>query len=172
MNIFDILVVAIISFCLIRGTFNGVIGELSGIVGVFAAFYGAYIYYPMIAVHGEPWIENSEIRNLIAFSLLFCAVLIVIGVVSIIIRKIIKFVFLGWVDRFLGLVFGTAKGILFASVLFIIVTTFLPKNIDILSGSYFAPYVGKVSKVMTVFVSHNAKNDLFKKLEGLKTWKL
>ncbi len=172
MNIFDVVVVIIISFCLIRGAFNGVIGEISGIVGVYAAFYGAYTYYPMAAVYGKPWIDNSELRNIIAFFLLFCAIVIIVSFASIIMRKVIKFVFLGWVDRLLGLFFGVAKGVLFASVLFIISTTFLPKNIDFISGSKFSPYIEQVSKVLTVFVSKNSKKDLLKQLEGLKSWKL
>ncbi|MCP3873660.1 MAG: CvpA family protein, partial [Desulfobacteraceae bacterium] len=69
MNVFDIAIIVIISFCLIRGLFKGLIGEISGIVGVVAGFYGAYTYYPMVTAYGEKWIENPAFRNLIAFFL-------------------------------------------------------------------------------------------------------
>ena len=140
---------------------------MSGIIGVVAGFYGAYTYYPLITVYAEKWIENSGIRNLMAFFLLFCAILIIIGFISVLIRKFLKLIFLGWVDRTFGLVFGAAKGLLIVSVLFIMITTFLPKSSNILSASKFSPYIAKVSKAMTVFVSQNSRKDFLKHLEGI-----
>ena len=167
MNAFDIAVIVIISFCLIRGLFKGLIGEVSGIIGVVAGFYGAYTYYPLITPYAEKWIENPGIRNLTAFFLLFCAILVIVSLISILIRKVLKLVFLGWVDRIFGLVFGAAKGVLVVSVLFIMITTFLPKSSTILTDSKFSPYVAEVSKAMTVFVSQNTRKDFLKKLEGI-----
>lgn len=167
MNTFDIIVMIVVSLCLIRGAFKGLIGEISGIVGVIAGFYGAYTYYPMVAVYGKPWIESAGIRNLVAFFILFCAILFLIGLLSVLIRKILKLVFLGWVDRVFGLVFGAAKGILIMAVLFIIVTTFIPKNSDFLKDSYVSPYLAQVSKTLTVLVSKNARTDYLKNLERL-----
>jgi len=167
MNAFDIAVIVIVSFCLIRGGFKGLIGEVSGTIGVVAGFYGAYTYYPMITPYAERWIETPGIRNLTAFFLLFCAILIVVSLFSVLIHKFLKLVFLGWVDRVVGLVFGTAKGILIVSVLFIMITTFLPKNTTILAGSKFSPSIAKVSKAMTSFVHKNNRKDFLKQLEGI-----
>ena len=94
MNVFDIVIIVIVSFCLIRGAFKGLVGEVSGIIGVVAAFYGAYTYYSLITVYAEKWIENSGIRNIFAFFLIFCAILILIGFVSLLIRKLLNLVFL------------------------------------------------------------------------------
>ncbi len=167
MNAFDVAAIVIIAFCLIRGLFKGLIGEVSGIIGVVAGFYGAYTYYPLITVHVEKWIQNPGIRNLAAFFLLFCIILIVVTLISILIRKILNLVFLGWVDRTFGLVFGAAKGILIVSVIFIMVTHFLPKGSTLVSESKLSPHVAKISKSMTLFVSKNARKDFAKKLEGL-----
>ncbi len=172
MNTFDIAVIVIVSFCLIRGLFRGLIGEASGIIGVVAGFYGAYTYYPMIAVYAKEWIENPAIRNIMAFFILFCAILIVISFISILIRKILNLVFLGWVDRTFGLVFGAAKGILIVSVIFIMITTFLPKNTSLLTDSKLSVHVAKVSKALTVFVSKNNRGTFLKQLEEVKKiWK-
>jgi len=172
MNGFDIAAIVLISFCLIRGIFNGIIGEISGIIGVFAGFYGAYTYYPLIAVYAEKWIHSADTRNLIAFFLLFCAVLIFVTLLSLLIRKFLKLVFLGWADRLLGLFFGAAKGLLIVSVFFIMVTTFLPKSSSGLKDSKVSPYIAQISKAMTVFVSKNTRNDFLKQLEGIqKIWK-
>ncbi|WP_457553165.1 CvpA family protein [Desulfobacula sp.] len=172
MNAFDIAIIVITSFFLIRGIFKGLIGELSGIIGVMAGFYGAYTYYPLIAVYAEGWIETPGIRNLMAFFFLFCAILIIVGLIAVLIRKLLRLVFLGWLDRILGLVFGAVKGILIVSVMFIMITTFLPGT-SILTRSKLSPYVATVSRAMTVFVSKNTRKDFLKKMEGIqKIWKL
>ena len=172
MNTFDIVIIIIVSFCLIRGLFRGLIGELSGVIGVVAGFYGAYTYYPLITGYAEKWIETPGLRKLIAFFLLFCAILIIVSLISILIRKLLNLVFLGWVDRTFGLIFGVAKGILIVSVLFIMITTFLPKSSSILADSKLSVHVAKISKAMTVFVSKNSRSDFFKQLEGIqKIWK-
>jgi membrane protein required for colicin V production len=167
MNTFDVAVIVIVSFCLIRGVFKGLIGEMSGIIGVIAGFYGAYTYYPTVAVYGKQWISSEAILNLLAFFVLFVCILTVISLVSVLIRKLLKLAFLGWVDRGFGLVFGAAKGILIMTVVLVILTTFIPKNSVFLKDSYFSPYLAQVSKALTVFVSQNARNDYLKNLEGL-----
>ena len=48
MNPFDMVIVVILSFCLIRGFFRGLIKELASIVGVLGGFYAAYTYYPIL----------------------------------------------------------------------------------------------------------------------------
>lgn len=167
MNAFDVAAIVIIAFCLIRGLFKGLIGELSGIIGVVAGFYGAYTYYPLISARAEEWIQNPGIRNLTAFFLLFCAILIIVSLISILIRKFLNLVFLGWMDRIFGLVFGAAKGLLIVSVIFIMITHFLPKGSTLISGSKLSPHVSQISKSMTLFVSKNARKDFAKKLEGI-----
>jgi len=172
MNGFDMVIIIIVSFCLIRGLFKGLIGEVSGVIGVIAGFYGAYTYYSLIIPYAAKVIDNPGIQKLVTFFVLFCCILIAISLLSVLIRKFLNLVFLGWVDRTFGLVFGAAKGVLIVSVLFIMITTFLPKNSDLLSGSKLSPYVAEISKAMTVFVSKNTRGDFIKRLEGIqKIWK-
>lgn len=172
MNGFDVFVLVIISFCLIRGYFKGLIREVSGIIGVIVGFYGANTYYHKLTPYLETFIETPGARSLICFFLLFCGILILISLIAGLIRKFLSLVFLGWVDRFFGLVFGAAKGVLIVSVLFIMMMTFIPEETQFLSGSRSAPHVEKVSNGMMLFFSSNMKSDFFKHLEGIKAnWK-
>ncbi len=173
MNSFDILVLVIVSFCLIRGYFKGLIGEVSGIIGVVAGFYGANTYYPILTPYLEKLIETSGIRSLVCFFVLFCGILILISLLAGLIRKFLNLVFLGWADRFFGLIFGAAKGALIVSVLFIMIMTFIPGKKEFLSGSKSVPHVAKIADTMTLFFSKNMKIDFSKHLEGIKAkWKL
>jgi membrane protein required for colicin V production len=134
-------------------------------------FYGANTYYQLLTPYLETLIKTPGARNLICFFVLFCGILILIGLLAALIRKFLRLVFLGWVDRFFGLVFGTAKGALIVSVLFIMMMTFIP-DMQFLSGSKTAPYVSRVANAMTLFLSQSMKTDFSKHLEGIKTnWK-
>ena len=167
MNAFDVIAIVVIAFCMIRGLFRGLIGEVAGIIGVVAGFYGAYTYYPLIAAYAEKWIQNQGIRNLAAFFILFCAILIIVSLISVLIRKLLNLIFLGWVDRTFGLVFGAAKGLLIVSVMFIMIASFIPKDSNIIRGARLSPYVAQISRSMTLFVSKNTRKDFVKKLEGI-----
>jgi len=172
MNIFDIVIIVVISFCLIRGLFRGIVREVSSIVGVIAGFYGAYFYFPLLSPYFAKWISTAGYRNFLSFFILFCAILVLISLVARLIRYFLSIAFLGWVDRFCGMIFGGAKGILIVSVLFIILTTFLPKNSTILTNSSFSAPVAKVSGAVTLFINNNMKKELQTKLKGIrKQWK-
>ena len=49
MNLLDMLMIAVLSFCAIRGIFRGLVSELFAIIGVLSGFYAAYTYYPEAA---------------------------------------------------------------------------------------------------------------------------
>ena len=126
MNLFDIIVVVILCYCVIRGIFRGLIKELFSLIGVLGGFYAAYTYYMVLAKPLSRWIANAGHLNILSFLIIFCFVFIIISILGIIIHYILNIAFLGWVDRICGAVFGTAKGILIASVLLISLTAFLP----------------------------------------------
>lgn len=168
MNMFDVVILAVVSFCLIRGLFRGLIREISSIVGVLAGFYGAYTYYPLIENLFNPWVTNPGYRKIISFFLLFCAILVVINLMASLIRQLLNIVFLGWVDRLCGMVFGAAKGVLIVSVMLITLTTLLPKNSTIVSRSRLSPHVAIVSEAISVFVSRDMRRQLNLKIKGIK----
>ena len=146
--------------------------EISGIVGVVAGFYGANTYYPKLIPYIESWISSPQIQKLVCFFILFCLILIAVGLVAALIHKLLKIVFLGWVDRTFGVIFGAAKGILITTVLFIMITSFVPGGSGHMTASRTAPYLARVADALTLFISQNIKTDFSNALEGLKnSWK-
>lgn len=172
MTLFDFCVAGIVGACLVFGGFRGLIREVSGIIGVVAGFYGANTYFPLLMPYIEPWITSQDLRKLACFFVLFVLILLAVGLVAWVIRKLLKLVFLGWVDRIFGAVFGAAKGVLVVTVLFIMATTFIPGSKAFFAESKTAPYLARVADALTVFVSRNIKKDFNHHLEGMKkTWK-
>ena len=169
MNPFDILIIIILVYCVVRGLFRGLVKEVSSIFGVLGGFFAAYSYYPQIANLLTRLVTDEAYRNILAFLIIFCCVLILINVLGIIIKYLLNIAFLGWVDRVFGLLFGMTKGILIVSVLFIILTTFLTKGAPIIKNSLLAPHVMLVSENMAKVVSADMKRKFQKNLDELKS---
>ena len=168
MNFFDIVVIIIIAFCLVRGAFRGFVREVASIAGVVAGFYGASTYYPLVGDLFTPWIGGATLRNSLGFFLLFLLIVVVVGLVATLIRYVLKIVFLGWVDRFCGMVFGSAKGVLICVVIFIMATTFAPSGADWFTTSRFSPYLAEVSQWASLLVDDDIQKRFQLKMEGMK----
>lgn len=168
MNFFDIIIIIILSYCVIRGVFRGLIKELSSVIGVLGGFYAAYSYYMILAKPLSRWISNPGYLNILSFLILFCGVLIVISILGVIIKYVLNIAFLGWVDRICGAGFGITKGILIASVLLISLTAFLPKNAPVIKDSLLAPHVTMVSEKMAKVISVDMKRSFSAKIAALK----
>lgn len=172
MNFFDVIVIIILALGLIRGLFRGFVKEVASIAGVIAGFYGATAYHGVAARQLLWWIDTPVYRNLLAFLILFALIVVLVGLTANLIRYFMRIAFLGWVDRFCGLVFGSAKAVLVCVVLFVVLTTFLPSRTDVLSGSKSAPYLAEISQWASVFVTPEIQKKLQVKIKGLKEyWK-
>ena len=173
MNPFDILIIVILGYSLVRGLFRGLVKELSSIIGVLGGFYAAYTYYKVLAGLLAGLIHDTSYLNILSFLIIFCGVLIVIGVLGVIIKYVLNIAFLGWVDRIGGVVFGILKGVLIVSILFITLTAFLPKGTAFIKNSQLAPHVSWVSERMAKVISKEMKQDFNAKLgEFKKAWKI
>jgi len=173
MNPFDILILVILGYSLIRGLFRGLVKEISSIIGVFGGFYAAYTYYKTLARLLSGLIHDVSYLNILSFLIIFCGVLIAVSVLGVIIKYLLDIAFLGWADRIGGVIFGLAKGILIVSVLFISLTAFLPKGSAFIKNSVLAPHVSWVSEKMAKVVTQEMKQDFMSKLGELKkAWKI
>ncbi|MDL2275550.1 CvpA family protein [Desulfosarcina sp. OttesenSCG-928-G10] len=168
MNLFDILIVTVLAYGLIRGIFRGLVGEASSIVGVLGGFYAAYTYYARLSKFliscGFSW----EYLNILSYLILFVLVIIVVNLLSIGITYLLKITCTRWVDRFFGGLFGFLKGVLVTCVFFIVLTTFLPKGAPIIKESLLAPYVGSASEVLIKAASDAMRKNFSDKLKEFK----
>ncbi|MDP2645277.1 MAG: CvpA family protein [Desulfobacterales bacterium] len=173
MNPFDMIIVATLGFCLVRGFFRGLVKELVSIVGVFAGFYVAYTYYMMLVENLPSWISKLSHANLsylyiFSFFVLFCGVLILVNIVGLVLKFILKNAFIGSVDHIFGLGFGLVKGLLIISVVLINLTAFLPKDAFIVRDSKLAPFVTLISENLAKVISTDMKKNFMDKIEDFK----
>lgn len=173
LNLFDIVSLSILSYCVIRGIFRGIIREASAIIGVVAGFYCAYTYYGLAAQKLASYISTPAYANIAGFLLVFSVVFAVINLIGTGVRFVLNIALLGWADRLSGAIFGGVKGILITSVILIALTTFLPSDSPTLSGSKTAPYITSLSEAMIRVVPQDLKTEFRNKLKGVrKIWEL
>jgi len=168
MNPFDMLIIVVLAFCVIRGVFRGLIKELSSIIGVLAGFYAAYSYYASIAALLSRWMTNPAYVNIIGFLILFCVVFFTVSVIGVVIKYLLNIAFMGWFDRVCGAGFGLIKGVLIVAVLFILFTAFLPKGAAFVKDSVLAPHVAVIAEKMAKIVSKDMKKQFNSKIQELR----
>lgn len=174
MNLFDIVILVIVCFCVIRGAFRGIIKEAASIVGVLAGIWAAYSYYPKLAstMTGlADFLPGPGYVNIVSFMIIFCVVFAVISAIGVLIKFLMKIVFLGWVDKICGATFGFIKGFMIISMLLLILTTFLDKGTPLVKESILSPYIASVSETMSRFGSKDIRHQFGSKIDYVrKIW--
>jgi len=171
MNPVDIGIAVIIAFCVIRGFFRGFIKEVFSLVGALAGFFIACIYYADAATYLMRWLPAFAYLNIMSFVGIFIAVFILISLLGTGIRHLLNIVFLGWVDRACGILFGATKGVLIGSMLLLALTVFVPQSAWMIKSSKLAPEVTRVSEKMIGIVPPTVKQQFLANIEVFrKTW--
>lgn len=120
-----VLVSALISIK--RGFFRE---ALSLAVWVFA-IVTSVIFHEQLAVLLQPYIDSASFRKVAAIISLFLTCLLIGGLFSLIVKQLIKLSGLSGTDRFLGMVFGSLRGVVVVVVLLMICDNLLPLREEI-----------------------------------------
>ncbi len=160
MNPFDISIIIILGYCVTRGLFRGLIKELTAIIALFIGFHAAYNYYPLLSKQLAVWAPNFQYLKITSFLIIFFVVVIIVNLIGMIIKYIINFVFLGWIDKIFGVIFGVLKAGLIVVILAAIITAFIPKGSIFLSESLIFPHLSQASKQLVKLIPENMKSNL------------
>lgn len=109
MHTFDIIIIFVISIFIIFGIKRGFIEEVFHLIAVVGGFIGAYLTYPTIFDFIGFIKISDQAKTIISFILAYIIIAISIMLVGWILKKIIHFVLLGWLDRILGGFMGFTK---------------------------------------------------------------
>jgi membrane protein required for colicin V production len=140
MTIFDYIVLIIIGLSVILSVMRGMIREVLAIVGLVAAFYVGVTYTNQLVPMMPVDIPNDALRVLAAFLVLFLGTLLLATLLGIALSAIFKKAGLGWLNRFLGALFGVARGLLIVCVIvFLAGLTDMPKDARWRNAMFSAP---------------------------------
>lgn len=172
MNLFDVLILGIINFCLIRGIFRGLIKEAVALIGVFVGFCAASYHYAWIAELLSNWISNEIYLRIIGFLSVFLGIVIITNMLIPTIKYILGLDFIRSVDKSFGGGIGITKGFLVSCITLIIFTTFLPKGTSIIAESKLSRHLTPLFEKLVWVAPTEMQHDFFEKMEGYKkAWK-
>ncbi len=108
MTWFDIVVLAILGWCLISGWRSGILVELSGIAGILLGAWAAYHFSH--AAGG--WLGLENVGTEVLFVVILLAVMVCVVLLCLFITKVLKAAKLALPVRILGGLFAAVKGLL------------------------------------------------------------
>jgi membrane protein required for colicin V production len=110
MNFIDLIIIAIISFGIIRGYSKGLIVELSSFFGIFISFFIAGNIDNLLSQQIVKYVNlNIDIVNIISFIIIFGLSYSLIIFFAKGFTKLAKIIYLGLLNSLLGSIFGGLK---------------------------------------------------------------
>ena len=126
--VFDLIIAALVITSAIYGLYRGLIRELISLIAWVLAFFLAILFSPNFANLLDPTWAGETLRLIFSFSAIFVGVLIVSSFIQFVVRKFLSLVGLGSLDRFLGMVFGIARGVVISTILLVLFIELFPTN--------------------------------------------
>ena len=140
-SVIDFVFLGLIGLFVIRCYLKGFVSELMSMAAVVLGFLASLFFYKNGGefLRNRFWPELGVISEVVAFIALFLIVFIVVKFLEILLKGVIHGISLSGVDRFLGIIFGLAEGIVVVSlVLFVFRIQPLFDPGSILADSFFA----------------------------------
>ena len=116
----DYIILAIVALSILVGAIRGFVKEAFSLLVWAAAFLVAFQYSGALALQLENHIELPSARTSLAFAGLFLSVLLVGGLATYLVGKMVEKTGLSGTDRLLGGVFGGIRGLVLIIVLMLV----------------------------------------------------
>ena len=110
MTTFDWVVIAVVLLSTLAAFFRGVVRELIALVAWVLGFVGAIAFTPALGAMLPDLPEYPAVRYIVAFALIIIGALLAGALVAWPLASAVRAAGLGFVDRFLGSIFGLARG--------------------------------------------------------------
>ncbi len=158
MNWLDPLLLLVIGLSVLAGLLRGFARASFGLISVVAGVLCALWFYPLVGSWLDEKVHSVQTANLVAFFLIFAAVIALGGLVGALLAKLLSLVHLSWLDRLLGGAFGLVRGILMAAVIVLAIMTFSSKPPPrAVTHSRVAPYVMETARGLAAAAPHQVK---------------
>src|ERR1700682_4540695 len=128
MTVFDAAVIGVIALSMLFAFARGVTRELIALLAWVIGFFAAVAFSPIVGAMLQDFRAHSVVRYLVAFVAILIGALLVGALVAWPLSSVIRKAGLGFVDRFLGAIFGIARGVVLVTA-FVLVAglTTLPR---------------------------------------------
>lgn len=156
MNWIDFIILILLVFGLARGYINGFIKELASLLALILGIWGAIKFSTWTAAKMYDYFDmTGRYVGIIAFLVTFILIVVVIHFLGLLIDRFTERLSLGFLNSFLGMIFGIFKSALFLSVIFVILNAidakhhFLPRE-TIAKSRFYNPIADLAPAVFPV----------------------
>ena len=167
LNWIDVALGGALAISALVGLMRGFLKEVLSLIAWGAALYAAWLFaQPVAETYVSKFLSDSYIAYIAAFGGIFIGVLFLIGVVNLLISQVLKATGLGFLDRLLGLILGTVRGVLIGALIifglkFMVGT---PNQLPMWRDSTLAPYFEswgyeQLSPKVREWINQNLKGD-------------
>ncbi len=111
-TVFDWAVVTVVVLSSLLGMWRGLVSEVLALLGWVAAFFAARIWGGLAADVLSVWLRDPGLRQVAGFATVFVTTLLLFAALGFLLSRFLRMIGLGLVDRFLGTLFGIARGLL------------------------------------------------------------
>lgn len=116
MNTADIIILAVLALSVLFGMMRGFVAGVISLVCWIAAFWFAWMFGDTLAAWYGQWLHEPAARIIAGYLTCFLAVVVAGSLVGWLMRKLMQGGGLSGGDRFLGMLFGFARGVLLVLV--------------------------------------------------------
>lgn len=131
MNLFDIIILAVLIFFALKGFARGLVNEAASLTGLILGGWLAYHYYPALTAPIRTVLHvPAHVASFLAFILLLLVTGVVAHIAGNVLTAALKLVMLGSLNRLGGILIGATEGVLLLSLFFSIATAgFMPEQL-------------------------------------------
>lgn len=169
MNLLDIIIVAAMIFFIIRGLLNGFIKEIASFAGIILGIWLGILYHPSMASALQAILPTWKYIQLFSFGLIFFLVFIIFSLTGWLLKALFEKVFLGWLDKGLGILLAVLKGIILTYLVIILLSTYVPSKAQLVAESRLAHFVVVSYQTLVKIIPPDLYHSMEKKLPGSKT---
>ncbi len=139
MSTADLIIVAVVLLNVVFAAVQGFFAEAFSLAGLVVGYMVAAWQFQGLSDWLGTFLKNTQLADILAFFVIFFAVLAAFSVAGRVVRWMMKKVGLSGFDRFLGGILGLAKGGLMVAIGLMAITAFAPTS-QLLAKSPLAPY--------------------------------
>lgn len=123
LNVADCTIIAVVAISTLISLFRGFLKECISLCIWAVGFWAAIRFHHAFAVILEPYIKNANLREIAGYVCVFFSVLILGSIFNYLLSLIVVKSGLSGTDRLLGMVFGSARGILLVAVVLLLIAS-------------------------------------------------
>lgn len=123
-DLFDIIIIIILGLIFLYGLYKGVISISVPIIAIAITF----IIAPLIYNYASKHFNHSVILKIISFIITYSIARIILSKVEDSVKKLLRIVFLGWVDRLIGAIVLTLIACIIISLISSVIIVSFPNS--------------------------------------------